>query len=61
MVNIGNRLFTKQTRDKRHADVAIEGFIDPHGALIRPEKGNFAHTDDNPVRYCNVYLGCQEI
>ncbi|KAF7964471.1 hypothetical protein HWV62_7300 [Athelia sp. TMB] len=55
-LNMSNRLFTKQTRDKRHEQVAMEGSIDPHGALLGLAKGDFVHTDDNVVRYLKFSL-----
>ncbi|KAF7970331.1 hypothetical protein HWV62_24356 [Athelia sp. TMB] len=55
-LNMSNRLFTKQTRDKHHEQVAMEGSIDPHGALLGLAKGDFVHMDDNVVRYLKCML-----
>ncbi|KAF7967715.1 hypothetical protein HWV62_33305 [Athelia sp. TMB] len=50
-LNTSNRLFTKQTYDKRHQAVPIEGSIDPVGSLIDMAGEEYVHTEDNVVRY----------
>ncbi|KAF7977621.1 hypothetical protein HWV62_3016 [Athelia sp. TMB] len=66
-LNVSNRLFTKQTADQRHQAVAIEGQVDPLGALLSIAGEEYVHTDDNVVRYLkcinlpdgNSRQGCQ--
>ncbi|KAF7967868.1 hypothetical protein HWV62_32842 [Athelia sp. TMB] len=46
-----NRLFTKQSFDKRHQAVPVEGAVDPIGSLIDMAGEEYVHTEDNVVRY----------